>query len=189
MNGLAGTLLIAAPKLQDVHFAQSVVLLCHHDEQGAMGLVINRLRNVSMLELLQELGIHDDIDEAQRARLAAQQVHEGGPVDPMRGFILHDADHVYESTMRVTETLHLSASRDVLTAIAAGSGPQSWLMLLGYAGWGAGQLEQELKQDDWLLAPATPQLIFHTPIQLQWQQALRAQGIDPACLSMQTGHA
>lgn len=189
MSGLAGKLLIASPTLKDPNFERTVVLLCHHDQQGGMGLIINRPRPMTMIEMFNELNMQQSVAENQRNILSRRQVHEGGPVDPIRGFILHDTTRSYEATLRVHADIHLTASRDVLEAIAQGNGPDHYLIMLGYAGWGAGQLEEELLRNDWLLASPSPQLLFETPATQQWLQALRTQGIDPACLSMQPGHA
>lgn len=189
MSGLAGKLLVAAPSLDDPNFNKSVVLVCHHDEHGCMGLTLNRPRKLSLQQVLAELGIKTSPDAARCDERLLGPVHDGGPVDPMRGFILHDAWHVYESTMRISEDVHLTASRDVLEAIGAGQGPEHYLMLLGYAGWGKQQLERELLNNDWLIAPFTADILFHVAPAERWDFGIRCMGIDPAHLSEQCGHA
>ena len=188
IDQLAGQLLLATPSLPDPNFAESVVLVCHHDAQGSMGLVINRPREISVHEVLVDLGIVPEkangLPDTDR-----QRVFEGGPVDTYRGFILHDGWHVYESTTQITDELYLTASRDILEALAAGEGPEHYLLLLGYSGWGAGQLENELMNNDWLIAPASHHIVFQEPPEGRWDFGARCMGIKPGQLSSQIGHA
>ncbi len=194
---LTGQALLATPSLTDPNFRDSVVLICHHDEQGAMGLIVNRPRELALEQVLDELGMYPDEDEARklspqqldRSRHREIPVFEGGPVDPFRGFVLHDGWHVYEATMQITSELHLSASRDVLRAIARNQGPEHFLFLLGYAGWASGQLEQELAENSWIVAPATHHLLFIEPPEGRWEYAARCIGVDRGQLSDQIGHA
>lgn len=188
INQLAGNLLLATPSLKDPNFRESVVLVCSHDENGSMGLIINRLRDLTLLDVLNDLHILTS-EQPQHAELLRQPVFEGGPVDEFRGFILHDAWHIYDSTMQVSDELHLTASRDVLEHLAAGDGPEHFMMMLGYAGWGPGQLEAELAENDWLIAPASHRIIFQEPPESRWNFGARCMGVDPAQLSDQIGHA
>jgi len=189
MSELTGKLLIASPSLQDTNFRRSVVLVCQHDEEGCMGLVVNRPKPLTVHEVLHDLAIPEHGPDHERSQLRTRHVYEGGPVDVIRGFILHDAWHVYESTMIVNDELNLTASRDILEAIGLGEGPEHYLMMLGYAGWGTGQLEQELLHNDWLIAPASPRILFQEKAEQRWEFGIRCMGIDPAHLSDQFGHA
>ncbi|HXH71850.1 MAG TPA: YqgE/AlgH family protein [Mariprofundaceae bacterium] len=185
---LTGQLLLAMPTLQDPNFSDSVVLICHHDTDGCMGLIVNRLRDVTLQEVLEDL----DIWHAEPGKVlpdSDRRVFDGGPVDEFRGFILHDGWHVYDSTMQVTSELHLTASRDILEAIAKGEGPEHYMLLLGYAGWGSGQLEQELSNNDWIVAPASHHILFQEPPEGRWAFGARCMGIDRSNLSDQIGHA
>lgn len=192
INQLAGNLLLATPTLKDPNFIDSVVLVCSHDEEGSMGLIINRPRDITLADVLSDLHIlatgHPD-RSPQLAEQLQRPVFEGGPVDEFRGFILHDAWHIYDSTMQVSDELHLTASRDVLEHLANGDGPEHFMMMLGYAGWGPGQLEAELADNDWLIAPASHRIIFQEPPENRWLYGARCMGVDPAQLSNQIGHA
>jgi len=189
VNSLAGRLLLATPSLQDRNFKDAVVLLCHHDAEGSMGLIINRPQEVLVRDVLEDLDLKPN--DAFLAMLPEHRLHsyEGGPVDPFRGFVLHDSWHMYESTMQVTPELHLSTSRDVLEEIARGTGPEHFLLVLGYAGWDAGQLEQELAENDWLIANVNHHLVFEAPPEHRWALGARSMGIDKAQLTSQIGHA
>ena len=187
MHDLTGQLLIAAPTLDDAHFRRSVVLICHYDAEGCMGLIINKPGKLTLAAMLEDLGV--EIQDSQRQLLERIPIHDGGPVDPMRGFILHDAAHRFERTMRIDDALHLSASPDVLHALAQGQGPRHFLALLGYAAWAPGQLEQELLAGDWLIAPSTLALIFQQDASTCWTSALHSIGVDPGHWSDQCGHA
>ena len=188
INQLAGQLLLATPSLQDPNFKDAVVLICHHDEDGCMGLIINHPRQTSVQDVLTELGIRSRQLQHETS-IDLHQVFEGGPVDEFRGFVLHDGWHIYESTTQITPELHLTASCDVLEELAVGEGPEHYLLLLGYAGWAAGQLESELTNNDWLVAPASHQIIFQEPPEQRWNFGARCMGIDRAKLSNQIGHA
>lgn len=181
---LTGQLLIAMPAMEDPRFSGSVIYLCAHTEEGAMGLVINRpLARPSFEELLRQLEIVP-VPPARHIRLWA-----GGPVDNGRGFVLHTADWTGEGSLRVNEQLALTASLDVLKAIAEGGGPREGLLALGYAGWGPGQLETELAQNAWLTVPAPEALVFDAGHDTKWRRALAALRIDPLSLSAAAGHA
>lgn len=181
---LANQLLIALPSLADPQFARSVALVCQHDDDGAMGVVVNRPSEYTLGEILQQMGIHSD-DESLRD----QVVLAGGPVHPERGFVLHDGDRMWDSTLEVSSNLFLTTSRDVLEALAKGEGPANAVIALGCAGWGAGQLEQELIENTWLTVPADAELLFATPLQQLWQAAAGRIGIDMANLADYSGHA
>jgi len=186
INQLTGQLLLATPSLQDPSFSDSVILICHHDEEGCMGLMINRPQEIILPDVLVDLGIEakpELYDETQ------QRVYEGGPVDAFRGFVLHDGWDIYDSTMQISEELHLSSSRDVLEDLARGEGPEHFMFILGYAGWHAGQLEQELANNDWLIAPASHHILFQEPPEMRWDFGARCMGIDRSQLSNQVGHA
>ncbi len=181
---LAGQLLIAMPQMQDPRFTRAVVYLCAHTADGAMGLVVNRMFDgLSFPELLDQLGI----DPGPGAE--AIRIHFGGPVEGGRGFVLHSTDYVHETTMMVDDTVALTATVDVLRAIAEGSGPRASLLALGYAGWGAGQLDSEIRENVWLNVPADEDLLYGGDITHKWERAIHKLGIDFAWLSADAGHA
>ena len=181
---LTGQLLIAMPSMTDPRFATSVVYVCAHTGDGAMGIVVNRpLASPSFADLLQQLGV-DPVPPARSIRLC-----QGGPVDHARGFVLHSADWTGDGSLRVDDTTALTASLDILKAIAAGGGPQLGVLALGYAGWGPGQLEQEIVQNAWLSAPADPDLLFDDAHDTKWRRALAKLKVDPLLLSAQAGRA
>ncbi|GAV19953.1 putative transcriptional regulator [Mariprofundus micogutta] len=188
INKLAGQLLLATPTLQDPNFKDSVILICHHDDDGCMGLIINRPQEISVSDVLVDLGI-EDIAQLPGQNPDIQRVFEGGPVDDFRGFVLHDSWQVYDSTMEITSELHLTASRDVLEDLAKGEGPEHFMLILGYAGWQTGQLESELSNNDWLIAPASQHIVFQEPPEQRWDFGARCMGIKRSQLSDQIGHA
>lgn len=181
---LASQLLIALPALGDSDFARSVTLICQHDGEGAMGVMVNRASEYTLGEVLAQMGI-DGGDEA----LHAQVVLAGGPVHPERGFVLHSGDRQWDSTLAIADDLAVTTSRDVLEAIAGGEGPAHAIVALGCAGWGAGQLEQELIDNSWLNAPADLELLFALPLEARWQAAAGRIGVDLARLADYSGHA
>ena len=181
---LSGKLLLAMPGMTDQRFDRSVIFICSHDETGAMGVVINQVfDNLNFADLLEQLDI-DRPEDTQDVLL-----HAGGPVEPGRGFVLHSADYVQDSTMIVSEKLALSATIDILKAIASGDGPIKHLLALGYAGWGAGQLEQEIQSNSWMTSDADDEVIFNTDIDMKWGRAMAMLGIDVSMLSAEAGHA
>ncbi len=182
LRELKGQLLLAMPSLMDPNFHDGVVLLCHHDHDGSMGLLINRMHPVTVDHVLSDL----KLDHVSGLNVPT---FEGGPVEPFRGFVLHDSRHSYTSTMTIAPGISLSTSLDVLEEIARGNGPERFLLLLGYAGWGGGQLEAEISHNDWLIAPADQEIIFQAPIEQRWTLSARSVGVDRAQLSMQAGHA
>lgn len=180
----ANQLLIALPALADPNFARSVTLICQHDAQGAMGIVVNRRSEYTLGDVLRQMQI-----ESGDSALCARTVLAGGPVHPERGFVLHDGEDGWESTLTVARGLHVTTSRDILEAIARGEGPRHSAVALGYAGWGGGQLEFELGENSWLTAPADPDLLFDTPFEQRWQRAAGRIGVDMARVADYAGHA
>lgn len=181
---LANQLLVALPTLADPNFSRSVTLVCQHDADGAMGLVVNRASEYTLGEVFRQMGI--DSDDAQ---LNARQVLAGGPVHPERGFVLHDGAREWDSSLAIAEGLYVTTSRDVLEAMACGQGPDSALVALGCAGWGAGQLEHELVENSWLTVPADPELLFALPLEARWQAAAGRIGVDLARVADYSGRA
>ncbi len=187
-----GQLLIAMPGLKEPIFDRSVIYLCQHDAEVAMGLILNDpIEGLSVGQMLAEL----EIEAASESEdIADAQVYQGGPVEGGRGFILHSRDyHLSGMTLDVTApnglTVSLTTSRDILTDMAQGRGPQQFRVALGYSGWGEGQLESELSRNDWLVAPATHELLFATPPAALWEQALAVLGVAPEHLSATAGTA
>jgi len=181
---LANQLLIALPTLADSPFERSVALICQHDGEGAMGVVVNRPSEYTLGEVFQQMGI-DSSDE----RLCAQAVLAGGPVHPERGFVLHDGSREWDSSLAVGDDLYVTTSRDVLEAMSRGEGPRRVTVALGCAGWGAGQLESELVDNSWLTAPADAELLFALPLAARWQAAAGRIGVDMSRLTDYSGHA
>jgi putative transcriptional regulator len=181
---LTGQLLIAMPSMPDQRFAKSVIYMCSHGPDGAMGLVLNQMfGEIDFQELLEQLNI-------PTSDLAIDvPVHFGGPVEPGRGFVLHSSDYQREGTTRINDQVSLSATVEILQAISIGDGPQLSLMALGYAGWGAGQLDAEMKANGWLTAPADEDLLFDHKLSTKWERALAKIGISPLMLSAEAGHA
>jgi putative transcriptional regulator len=187
LNGgltLTGQVLIAMPELRDPSFARSVIFLCAHTPEGAMGIMVNRpLEQPSFDDLLRQLDIAP-LPPARRIRLCS-----GGPVDHARGFVLHTADWTDDASLRVDEHLALTASLDILKAIAGGHGPRQGVLALGYVGWGPGQLDQEIQQNVWLSAPADESILFDSDHETKWRRALAKLKIDPLLLSSVAGRA
>ena len=181
---LDGQLLIAMPAMGDPRFSRSVIYLCAHSSEGAMGIVINRPTTLKLGELFEQLEVEDADPQA-----AADPVLSGGPVGVERGFVLHGPERGYENTLAVSRDIRLTLSRDIIEAIAAGSGPDHTLIALGYAGWAAGQLEQEMLANSWLNVPATPEIVFEMPFAERWDAAARTLGIDISAMSTDAGHA
>lgn len=176
--------LIAMPALEDPNFHRSVTLVCQHDANGAMGIVINRLADYSLGELLDQLKL-----PTRDEQLAQRPIVAGGPVHPDRGFVVHDDPREWESTLRFGRGLAVTTSRDILAAMARGDGPRNALVALGFAGWEAGQLEEELAQNSWLTVPADPAIVFDTPLEERWHAAARALGVDLSRLADYAGHS
>ena len=181
---LEGQLLIAMPTMGDPRFERTVIYLCAHSAQGAMGLVVNKLATqITFRELLEQLSI--ETPEVRRD----MRVHFGGPVETGRGFVLHSNDYQQDSTLMVGDAVGLTATVDILRAIAEGAGPQQGLLALGYAGWAPGQLDSEIQANGWLNAPADPELLFDGELDTKWERALNKVGVDVSFLSTDAGHA
>jgi putative transcriptional regulator len=185
---LSNQFLIAMPGMSDDNFSGSVVYLCEHSDKGALGLVINKPIDIKLRNLFERVDL-----TLEREDLVEAPVFFGGPVQTERGFVLHDpidpdATH-YSSTLAVPGGLEMTTSKDVLEALSAGTGPKRVLVTLGYAGWGAGQLEDELSRNGWLNVAADPGVIFDTPVEDRYERALGLLGISRAMLSQDAGHA
>ncbi|MDI9409893.1 MAG: YqgE/AlgH family protein [Candidatus Pacebacteria bacterium] len=178
-----GRLLIAMPQLNDKRFHRAVIFICMHREDGAMGIVINRLvGGITYGELMRQLGIELDANSNDRP------VHFGGPVEPSRGFVLHSPDRVEENTVLI-EGYGLTSTTDILRAIHKGEGPNRNILALGYAGWGPGQLDSELRQNSWLAVNPDEALVFDLDFDTKWERAIAKLGVDFAMLSTEAGHA
>lgn len=182
-QSLAGRLLLAMPGMPDPRFDEAVLALCMHDTDGALGIGVGHvLEGVTLHHLLNDLNIVP-------GHAPDCEVHHGGPVEPQRGFVLHSPDWAGEGTLPVCGQWSLTGSRDVLVAIAEGRGPSRWLVALGYAGWGSGQLDAEMRQHGWYAAEGRATVLFDEPVERRWSAAWRADGIDPAHLTNVTGRA
>lgn len=188
---LDGQLLVAMPVMSDQRFARSVIYMCAHSEDGAMGLIINqRASHISFPDLLERLGIESPEDETGSLSVGNMSIHVGGPVETGRGFVLHSSDYYADdSTLPIEDGVCLTATIDILKAIAAGNGPNRALLALGYAGWSPGQLESEIQANGWLNCPADPDLIFDPNLEAKYARALAKIGIDPSHLVADAGHA
>jgi putative transcriptional regulator len=181
---LAGQLLVAMPQMSDPRFVRSVIYLCAHSAEGAMGLVVNRLiDSLTFSSLLTQLGLEAGPDAGE------MPIHFGGPVEASRGFVLHSADYRQDSTLLIDDEIALTATIDVLRAIASGGGPRQRVLALGYAGWAPGQLDAEIQANGWLLVPADAELVFGLDNEAKWERALAKLGIDLSLLSSEAGHA
>lgn len=184
MDSLENHLLIAMPSLGDSFFNRTVTYICEHNEEGAMGLIINLPVNVTLNELLSQL----DTDKQNLPELE-QMVLTGGPVSPDRGFVLHSPQKGWSSSLALSDEVMITTSKDILMALGTELSPPDYLVTLGYAGWGPGQLEQEIQENSWLTTPADSDILFKTPIEQRWQKAAKQLGIDVAHLSSEIGHA
>lgn len=177
-------MLVAMPTMLDPNFVHGVTLLCKHDEEGAIGITVNRPTNMVLLEVFKSLNIDCEISE-----ISEQTVFDGGPVHPERGFVLHSPEKKWESSLPLTDSLMVTTSRDVLAAIASGEGPEKYLVALGYAGWTAGQLEDELRENAWLTVDVDADIIFNQPTPKRWQMAVNKLGIEINQIHHQVGQA
>ena len=166
-------MLIAMPDMADPNFSRSVTLLCQHNEEGAIGITINRQSGFTLGELLFQLKI-----PCENQEISSVMVLEGGPVSPDHGFVLHTPVKGFESSVQINDEIMVTTSRDVMTAIAAGTGPENFLIALGYAGWGDGQLESEMRQNAWLSVPVDKGILFETAVQNRWEKAVGKLGIS-----------
>jgi putative transcriptional regulator len=188
---LDGQLLVAMPVMTDKRFARSVIYMCAHSAEGAMGLIINqRAAHISFGELLQQLSILPGGKAEPRVEPIDLDVHVGGPVETGRGFVLHSSDYyAADSTLPIDEGVSLTATVDILKAIAGGKGPDRAILALGYSGWRAGQLESEIAANGWLHCPPDADLLFDRDLDLKYDRALSKIGVDPSHLVSEAGHA
>lgn len=183
MMSLRNQLLVAMPTLDEPYFSKSVILICDHNEQGAMGLIINQPSPLPLSQLLIQMGIESD-DDWQEPRL----VLSGGPVQRERGFVIHKPSGQWEASLSLSDDFSITTSRDILQALTEQPELSTALVALGYTGWSANQLEGELANNAWLCVPATPQLVFEIPFEQRWQAAAASIGIDIHAISWQIGH-
>lgn len=181
---LSNHLLIAMPGMADPNFSATVTLICEHSDEGALGIVINKPLLLTLGDVFTQLDMKD-VDPV----VATNAVLDGGPVGSDRGFVLHDPGVSYENSIEVSNDIHLTFSRDVLKVMAAGDGPEKSLVALGYAGWGAGQLEDEMLANSWLSVAATSDIVFDLPFDQRWAAAARTLGIDITQIAPNAGHA
>ncbi|EOD80532.1 UPF0301 protein YqgE [Grimontia indica] len=180
--------LVAMPSMADERFQHSVVYMCEHNEDGAMGLVINQPINISIAKMLDQIEVEREQDVTHPVSLD-QPVLFGGPVSEDRGFVLHKNLKLYGSSIQLSDELTVTTSKDILSILGTTEEPEQFIVALGYAGWDAGQLEQELAENSWLTIEADPKVIFDTPINERWEKALKQMGIDALNLSADIGHA
>ncbi|MDJ0940848.1 MAG: YqgE/AlgH family protein [Woeseiaceae bacterium] len=181
---LTNQLLIAMPGMEDPNFSSTVTLICEHNDEGALGIVINRPLTLKLGGLFEQLELSDPDPDA-----AENPVLMGGPVGPERGFVLHHPAQSFENSLAVSSEIQLTLSRDIIDAMATGDGPEKSLVALGYAGWEPGQLENEILANSWLNVTATPDIVFDLPFQDRWKAAAQAIGIDLSRLAPDAGHA
>jgi putative transcriptional regulator len=181
---LTNQLLIAMPYMGDPNFSQTVVLVCDHSSRSALGLILNKPLSMRMGEIFEQLEI-----DLGKGPLWDRQVLRGGPMQTDRGFVVHRAFGAWDSTLRVSDSLHVTTSRDILAAMARGEGPEEAVVALGYAGWDGGQLEEEIRANAWLSAPVDPGLIFDLPFESRWHAAGRLLGVELSRVSPTGGNA
>lgn len=183
MISLRNQLLVAMPMLDEPYFAKSVILICDHNPQGAMGLIINQPSSLPLDQLLAQMGIETDYDASE-----SRPVMTGGPVQPERGFVIHRPVGQWEASLPLSDDFSITTSRDILVELPYNPQLSQALVALGYAGWSESQLEQELASNSWLCVPATHELVFNTPFEQRWQAAAASIGIDIHAISWQVGH-
>ncbi len=183
-RSLTNQLLIAMPGMQDPNFASTVTLICEHNADGALGIIINRPLDLKLGGLFEQL----DLGSTDETMLNAP-VMAGGPVGVERGFVLHDSTTEYENSLAISSEIRLTVSRDIIDDMASGHGPDKCLVALGYAGWSAGQLEDEILANSWINVPATASLVFDTPFSERWAEAAESLGIDLSRMGPEAGHA
>jgi putative transcriptional regulator len=184
-TSLGNHFLIALPAMLDPNFSRGVTLLCHHNDDGAMGILLSRLSTYRLGDVLRQMDLQTDDPQ-----LAATPVLLGGPVQPERGFVLHEpCTDAWDSTFVVSPVLHMTTSRDILAAMAQGVGPARAVVALGYAGWSDGQLESELQANAWLTVAADPSILFDTPLEARWEAAARLMGVDLSRVTAYSGRA
>lgn len=185
MTSFANHLLIAMPAMDDPAFARTVIYICEHSKEGAMGVVLNAPIEMNLKEMVDQAAPGSDVTEAK----GEQIIVKGGPVSPDRGFILHYPQGEWEGSMPINEQFTVTTSKDIVECIGNERGPEKQVIALGYAGWSPGQLEEELTDNAWLMIPATHELVFDTPLHDRWNQAIKALGIESWQLTQQAGHA
>ncbi len=183
-TNLTNHFLIAMPALADPNFVRTVTYICEHNEDGTLGIVINRKSEITLGDLFHSMKI--DTDDPKRT---SQPVYSGGPVHPEQGFVIHQPAGQWASTLRVSDEISVTTSHDIIEAIAKGRGPERYLVALGYAGWGGGQLESELAANSWLSGPVDSKIIFETAAEQRWEAAATLLGVDLSLLSSDIGHA
>ncbi len=183
-DNLTGHFLIAMPSLNDGFFNQAVTYICEHDENGSFGIIVNQQTNLTLKQITTEMAIETSNNYDHK-----QPVFIGGPVDQGRGFILHRPSGNWQSSLKVNDKVTLTTSKDILQAIVKNEGPQDSIVALGYAGWAAGQLDNEMASNTWLSSPADEQIIFNTPVEQRWKAAANLIGVDLSLLSSDAGHA
>ena len=181
---LTNHFLIAMPSMRDPSFRRSVAFVCQHGEDGAMGLLVNRLSEYRLGDVLAQMNL-----SSASAEVGDSPVLIGGPVQPERGFVLHTPLGQWESSFKISDSICVTTSRDILVAIAEGRGPERALVTLGYSGWGAGQIETELKENAWLTVPASEHILFETPIEQRWDAAAALVGVNIANMTSYSGRA
>lgn len=184
MESLENHLLIAMPTLKDSYFDKTVTYICEHNDEGAMGLIINLPVNVTINELLAQL--EDDIPSKSHL---TQLVLTGGPVSTDRGFVLHSPQAGWSSSLALSDDVMITTSKDILIALGSDQEPEKYMVTLGYAGWGPGQLEEEIQANSWLTTPSDNDILFNTPVEQRWQKAAEKIGVNIAHLSSEVGHA
>lgn len=186
MESLQNKFLVATPLLTDFNFNKAVVYICAHNQEGAMGVIINHpLLDINLGEILLQMNITPHSSQLQQVPVLL-----GGPLQPERGFVLHRPGHVWDSTLVATDDVALTSSQDILKSLAKGEGPDDFLMILGCAGWNTGQLEKEIAEENaWLVVPADPDIMFLTPFEERWFKAAQLLGVDVNNLSIDIGHA
>lgn len=182
---LTGRLLIASPQIVDPRFSHAVILICGHDINGAMGIILNRLiDDLTLKDLIEQLGLQSSTPVRTHI-----PVHFGGPIEMGRGFVIHSTDYLHEASIKISDEIALSSTLEILSLLIEGEGPKEKILVLGYVGWSAGQLEAEIQESSWLQVEADLDLVFSSDLWDTWKKALKKIGVDPALLSSQTGHA
>ncbi len=190
MTSLANQFLVAMPALDDSYFGRTVIYICEHDDDGAMGLIINKSTDIAINKVLIEMHIEDEEQgETSTVELNRNHVMSGGPVQTDRGFILHNGDNKWSSSLKLDDQINVTTSKDILANLSTKDGPEKYIMTLGYSGWTAGQLEQELADNTWLTIDADPDLLFDTPVEERWEKALKKLGVNADQLTAFSGHA
>jgi len=184
VDSLANHLLVAMPSLTESNFAQTVVLICEHTERAALGIVLNKPLGMKLGDVMAQMKL-----EPQQIQIGEQAVLRGGPVHVDRGFVLHRPGGAWDSTHRISEQVQVTTSRDVLAAMAQGTGPGDAFVALGYAGWEAGQLEREMLDNAWLTLPLDERIVFELPFEDRWHAAWQLLGVDSSRVSFTAGHA